>query len=272
MQIGWPLPALHPHRRQVARLDQLRQPRTGLRHRHAEIVAQVALGRDTHGPGGDRQQGAVGVFLARRRRIDDGGRQYPFGQIVDPLEAAPGLGGDQPGPEKPFQRPLAVAPFPPAGLALGSVGEIAADGRPVLLDPAQHAVDIVRPLTPEPRQPAPELAVPRPRHPPAQQRLHRQRQQRRLMPPIFEQRWFLAPGRLLQQSLRIGPQPRKRRQIVGAHHHIDRIHLDQAGAFKHPAEMFAPDAGPGPGFSEPLRRKSDPARLEGGKVGIHRGA
>jgi hypothetical protein len=68
MQIGAIVPALHLYRQQFFGFDQLGDPRLGLGHAHAEVVAQVALRRHALGARGDPDQFALGIFAARRLR------------------------------------------------------------------------------------------------------------------------------------------------------------------------------------------------------------
>ena len=72
----------------------------------------------------DPQQLALRL-LAGRRLFEGGLGQHPLGQAVDPLEGpAPGGGGQVADPEQGFQRPLALAPAPPAAGALGAQAEL----------------------------------------------------------------------------------------------------------------------------------------------------
>ena len=98
-------------------IDELGDACPGVRRTQPEVVAQVPLGRDTHRHARYAQQDAVRILDRGRWRVHDGLRQHPLGQVIDPLKPAPGQGGDLPGPEQPFQRPLPVRPGPPAGRA-----------------------------------------------------------------------------------------------------------------------------------------------------------
>ena len=86
--VGGLAPALHLDRHELARLDQLGQPGTGVGHVETVIVAQVALGGDAQRPGGDAQELALGVLRCRRRQGQEVGREDALGQVVDALEGA----------------------------------------------------------------------------------------------------------------------------------------------------------------------------------------
>ena len=164
--------------------------------RHAEVVAKVAAVATPRARAAIDQQRPMGVGLGGRRRRQDGGGQHPFGEVVDPLEAAPGPGGDLAGPEQPFERLLAVGPVPPAGLAR-PVREIAAGQRARPLDLAPDGVDIARRVARRSGR-----ARSRSRRP--LRRAIRQRNsgcistgmKRGLMAPVFEQAGPPAPGLL----------------------------------------------------------------------------
>ena len=261
-------PALHRHGRQLPRLDQLRDPVAGVGQRQAEIVPQIRRRGDPHGLRRNPHQVANGVRLGRCRQVDDPGGQGALGQVIDALEAVAGLCGDQPGPEQPLQRPLAVRPGPPAGGPARTFGEVAARDRPAPLDLGQDPIDIVALLASEPRQACPHRPAPRPLHAPAQQRLGLERQERRLVSPVFEQAGPRAPGFGLQRLARIIAQPREGRQIVGSRHHIDAVDLNHAELARDVADMAAARRR-GLRSPEPLGGKRDAARGFQGEGFVH---
>ena len=251
-------PALDRDGRQLAGLDQFRHPLPRIGQRQAEIVAQVRRRCHAHGPRRDKHQLPLRFGLGRRRQVDDPRGQGAFGQVIDALETVARLRGDQPGPEQPLQRPLAVRPRPPAGRAARSGREVAAGHRSAPFDLGQHPFDIVGLLAPEAGQAGPHGPVLRPLHPPAQQRLQLQRQQRGLMPPVFEQPPPRPPGLGLQRLARIVPQPREAGQIVGAGDDVDAVDLDHAQPPGDVANM-APAGGGGLRAPEALGGQGDAA-------------
>ena len=70
-QVRGALPAFDLHRHEVAGLDQLGDACLGVRRPEPEVVAQVALGRDTERHARDAQQFALRVRDRGRRRVDD---------------------------------------------------------------------------------------------------------------------------------------------------------------------------------------------------------
>ncbi len=257
-------PALHGDGRQFACLDQFRHPVPRIGQRQAEIVAQVRRRRHAHGPCRDTHQFPLRIGLGRRGQVDDARGQGAFGQVIDALETVPRLRGDQPGPEQPLQRPLAVRPGPPAGRPARAGREVAAGDRSASFDLGQHPLDIVGLLAPEPRQAGPHGAVLRPVHPPAQQGLQLQRQHRRLVPPVFEQATAWAPGFGFKTVARIVAQPRKARQVVGAGDDVDAVDLDDAKLARDVADMAAARRG-GLRSPEPLGGQGDAAGGLGGE-------
>src|SRR5579862_8774859 len=90
-------------------------------------------------------------------------------------------------PEQPLDRALRIAPLPPALAALLADLDRAGDDRPALGDSGEDVAYERRPLLLHLAHVAPRM-IRRALHAPAQQRLQRDRQQRRLVPPVLEQR------------------------------------------------------------------------------------
>ncbi len=123
----------------------------------------------------------------RGRRAEDRVGQHPLGEVVDPLEAAPGQGRDLAGPEEPFEGSLAVAPTPPGRLGPAPVREFAGADRSSFRDLPADPVDEIRPLPPEPRDAAVDpLAARGPSHAPAQERVQVEMDQGGLVAPVLE--------------------------------------------------------------------------------------
>ena len=213
-----------------------------------------------------RSRCALGLRLARSRRVDDRGRQDALCEVVDAFEPAPCARGDRPGPEQPLQGALAVTPVPPSGLAR-SISEVAAGERTLLLDALQDGVDVVAPLATERRDAAPRLAGPRALHPPAEQGLSCHGKQGRLMTPVLEQERLPAPGGLLKGLARVGPQPGERRKVVAARQHIDRVDLDHTQAVDQPLQPRRSHRSRRRRTVQALSGNGDPARLSGRQVG-----
>src|SRR5439155_238750 len=74
---------------------------------------------------------------------------------------------------------------------------------------------------------------------PAQQPVQRQRQQRRLVAPVFEQLARTAVGGGVEQRRRVRAEAAVQRQVVGALQDVDRVHLEQPGPAQHPAQVPA---------------------------------
>ncbi len=130
-------------------------------------------------------------------------------------------------------------------------------------------VDVVAPLAREVGQALPGVARTGPVHAPAEQGLHLHRQQRGLMPPVFEQAGLLAPRLGLQQFARIGAQAREGRQVVGAGDHIHRVDLDRPQPLGQLAKLPPANLALRPRVREPLGGQGDAPGLAGGEVVTH---
>ncbi|MNJ62528.1 hypothetical protein D3C77_583720 [compost metagenome] len=104
-------------------------------------------------------------------------------------------------------------------------------------------------------------------HAPAQQRVQRKRQQRGLMPPVFEEfaLTVAAPGQLIKQRLWITAKTGKQRKVVGAYQGIDRVDLHHPQAFDHPLQLRGPHRRACLASVEALCRQRQAARLGQGK-------
>ena len=214
-----------PDGRQLPGPDELGDARLRLRGGEVEVLAQLPLRGDAVRAGRDPDQLALGVILARGRRGQHARREDALGEVVAPREVAPRRRRHGARAEEPLERDLRVLPVPhPAAFGLRSAPWLAVwaglpgGDRAALGDHRQHRLDQARPLLGQaghaldhgPRRPDGRVqgrppvrrrpgggrpAVPDPAgrglHPPSQQRVRPQRQQRRLVPPVLEQ---LAPA------------------------------------------------------------------------------
>lgn len=99
-----------------------------------KIVAQVSGSRHAHCAGAAVDQMTLRRGGVGRRKVSDSLRDDPLRQVIDPRKAAaPRCGGDEGGPEQPFEGMFGMAPVPPAAPALavleGGGGERAIDPR-----------------------------------------------------------------------------------------------------------------------------------------------
>ena len=115
------------------------------------------------------------------------GRNDALGQVIDAFEAAaPRRRRDVSRPKEPLEGPLGVTPFPPARPAAFFLESEAARGPGA--DALKKAFSLCPTLVRENPQTFPTgLSAIRAGHPPTHQGMQRQRQERRLMGPIFEQ-------------------------------------------------------------------------------------
>ena len=254
-------PAFDRDREEGAFLDQRGDRRPRLLHAQPEIVAQVRGGGDAERAGGESDEAAMRLRLVGGRQGEDRGRDHALGEIVDAREAAPpGGGGDASRPEQIFERALGVAPLPPAAAALALL-EVRGRQRPLGCDPRQHRFRLGAALGGEGAHvPPADLAALRARHPPAQQGMERERQQRGLVRPIFEQSALApaAPGGAVEEGGVVGAEPRESGQIMGAHEHVDAVDLVQSEPIEQPPER-RPARHRRPRPAEALRGKRDPA-------------
>ena len=218
------------------------------------------------GRGRSERGAAMRVRLVRRRQRKDRGRNHPLAEVVDPLEAAaPGRGGDAPGPEQPFQRALGVAPFPPAAAA-SCLLEVRGRHRPVAARSGRGRPQLRRGARRRRRGCAPAgFAALGPRHPPAQQGVRASGSSEASCAQYSNRR-----------RARFGPRPRGRagrgrraepregRQIMGAGEHVDAVDLVQRQPIEIAAERRPARHRPAR-RAEALRGKRDPARGGEGK-------
>jgi hypothetical protein len=132
---------------------------------------------------------------------------------------------------------LGAVPGPPAPAAPRSLAQRTGAHRPLLADPLEHLGDELRALALHPHRGAPALFERLgPRHPPAQQRVQVDRQQRGLVPPVLEQ--LAAPeGQVGDQPGVVRPEPAEQRQVVGALEDVDRVDLQQVRTPEHPPDV-----------------------------------
>ena len=184
-------------------------------------------------------------------------RHDSLGQIVDALEVVAPLRHHGAAPKVPLHCGLPLRSLPPATGASARLFEVAGGERPSALQFDEDAVDVLLILL----HPA---SMARPCHPcvhnVAQQRVALHGHERRLVGPRLVELLSLVDG-VVQERVRIGPQPREERHVVGAHQDVDRVDLKQADAIEHPAQVADIDAAARPRVNEALGRERDPARL-----------
>lgn len=236
-------PALYLAHLQLAILDQFGQAIAAVGGVETEVIAQVLLGPHAQRSSTVQQQAAQGLSFSDRGLQDIAGND-PLRQIIEPLKPTATGHRDQACGKQPFQRMFLVAPVPPRAGAFLSGRQAAGPQCALLLDGLQHTLNRGLLLTPEARHlRINALALLGPLHAPAHQRVQRHRQQRRLMPPVFEQRAPppLAPSGLFKYQRGVVAQTGKQRQVMGAHHGIDRINLQDAQALDHAVEVRSLD-------------------------------
>ena len=132
--------------------------------------------------------------------------------------------------------------------------------RSIAADPREQSLGLAAAFAGEGADMAPaDLAAIGPRHPPAQQRMQRERQQRGLVRPIFEQPPFplAPPGGAIEQRPVVRAEPREGRKIMGPGQHVDAVDLVQP----QPVEIAAKRRPVGYRRlrgAEALRRQRDP--------------
>ena len=188
VKIGEMGPAGNLDRLENARLDERLDRLSRVVRAETEIIAQVLRRGDAERLSRALDEGALRILLVRSRQSEDLGRNDALGQIVDPLEAAaPRRRCDVARPEQPFERLFGVAPFPPARPAAFFL-EVRGGAGTLVADALEKAFRLGAALAREHPQALPTgLAAIRAGHPPTQQGMQRQRQERRLMGPVFEQ-------------------------------------------------------------------------------------
>ena len=197
----------HADSLQFAGIDEFGDARARVGEVEAKVIAQVAFGRDAERARGDADQLALGIGLGGCGSVQHCRREDAFREVVDALETlAPG-GRDLAAPKERLEADLHVAPAPPGAGAAGAL-EAAGRQRPAPLD-----------LVAQPFEERPFLArdlrdvlpgadpAPPPLHPPTQQRLVGQRQQRRFVSPVLEEGAVAPVRRALQQARVVRAEP-----------------------------------------------------------------
>ena len=282
--------AFDPDGDQLAGLDQFADDlaccRCGQREVALAGAAEVFGCRDTQPAGGDPDELAAGLVGGRLRRGQYVGREHALGEVVDALEVPPSRDRHLTRAEQALDGDLRVLPVPhPAGARIRiRVGplppyavrtRLAGRERALLGDDREHLVDVPGPLgaqPPHPRDHRPrrghvgaQLLVPhlplRRAHPPAQQRVVAQRQQRGLVSPeVLEQLPAVSPADPVERRTRVVPDPGEHRQVMRPAQHVHRIELQHPGPvdrLPHPPDIRTPAR---PRFPEPLRVQGDPPR------------
>jgi len=158
---------------------------------------------------------------------------------------------------------LAAVQFQPQlPVRRGGVGlQLGGGQRALLRNLGADPVDEVGMLARQPGHPAPRVPV---GHPPAQVGVQPQRQQGRLVAPVFEQLPGAAVGHGVEQLGAVGTEAAVAGQVVGAPQDVDGVDLQQAGAAEHAAQVAAVGRAAGWRVGEALRGQRDPPRLGGG--------
>ena len=262
VQIGWLRHAGDGGRNQEAVFYERRDGGAGVLRRQAEIVAQLGGGGDAQRGGGAGDEGAMRVSFRRRRQGKDGGGDDTLGDVINALEAAaPRPGGDAAGPEQPFERALGVAPFPPAAAA-SAVLEVRGGHRAFGFDSPEDRVRLGALFAGEGAQRAPAgRAALGAGHPPAQQRVEVERQQRCLVRPIFEQPslGLASPRGGVEQGAVVRPEAREGGQVMRPRQHVDTVDLVQGQALDGAAQVGLARDGRAR-RREALRRQRDATR------------
>ena len=170
-------------------------------------------------------------------------------------------------PEQPFERLFGVAPLPPTGAAALFL-EVRGPAGTLVADALEKTFCLCPALAREQPKALPASLPPIcTGHPPAQQRMQRQRQEGRLVGPIFEQPPLLphSPRGHVDQRAVIGPKPGEGWQVMSADQDIDAVDLMKAEAIEGPL----PSRGRNLFRTRPsktLRCESDPPSLGKGKL------
>ncbi len=135
--------------------------------------------------------------------------------------------------------------------------QLAGSQRSALCDLAAYLLDQFPALAAESRDGTVyALAARRPRHAPAQQRLQRDGEQRRLVPPILEQCALAsAVGQRVQVLCLVAAEPREGRQRVRPRQHVDGIDLHHSQLLEYTTHIALAGLLPHARRTEPLRRQ-----------------
>jgi hypothetical protein len=193
-------------------------------------------------------------------------------------------GADAAREEQVVERDLALAPVEPRVSAFAHRrGDLGGADRPPLAHRAQNRLEQLGLLS---RQQAGRFLreLLRPRHPPAQQRLQLERQQRSFVPPVLEQD-AITPGprrgsgsgvsmrgQAVKRGPRVGTQPRKERHVMGATERVDRVQLQQADIVDGPPHPAGIDAALWPRSAHALRSECHAPRLRRAQRDLAAGA
>ena len=115
---------------------------------------------------------ALRIRLRGRRLARGSHAESPLGEVVDALESAPRVRGDQSHGKEPLERVLAAAPVPPAGLARPSAKSPPVTGPRRVISASTAGCTVGSGPQRRPTRPATALA--QALHAPAQERLQRQ--------------------------------------------------------------------------------------------------
>src|SRR5215213_198891 len=211
VEINGSLPTLDADGKEVAGLDELGNAGLGVDGLETKIVPEAALARNPESADRMLQQCALRLLRRWRRRFQDLGREHPFGEVVDAFEAAPTGRRDLPRPEQPFERPLSVAPAPPRAPALGAALELAGAQRTAGFDLAPHRGDEIALLPFEPgKSPVDAFPPGRSLHPPAEQGMQVDPDERGLVTPVLkEPPAFPTVRGVIDERALVGPEPRE---------------------------------------------------------------
>ena len=187
-------------------------------------------------------------------------RDHPLGEVVDLLKALPARDREMAGAPQELQRHLVRMPVPKAAARPLAVAEIARHDRAVLPDVVEHRLDpavVVMLCEPaaiaarEPRPVALEADLP--------VRVEAGRDDRGVVGPVLEQP-RLALEEALQQCRPVGLVAREQDHVMGARHHVDAVHLDEAHALDQREQAIGGELA-ARRIGQPLQRQDQAPRL-----------
>ena len=173
------------------------------------------------------------------------------------------------GVEEVLERAFALVPVPHLTRRRRAPREagVARPDRALVADELERVGDQRRVLLEDPLHRAPRSVEVR--HPPAQQRMRLDRDERRLVSPVLDQPAVEAPPRVpgepIQHRWVIRPQTREDRHVVRSQEDVDRIELQQPEPAYQPGDACGVGlwaAGTGARATEPLGAQRDPPSRE----------
>jgi hypothetical protein len=234
VQVRRAAPALDHDREEDARLDELRDGGRRASRRDPEVVGEASQRADAVRARGDLDERAHRIGVGGPRPCEHLDRQDPLGEVVAALEGrvAP-CWGDLTGEEEELQDTLGGRPVPaPSGagtrmLRLVERLHLARGHGPVGRHERADLDDELRVLQRDVTDDAPrggEVVAPSP----AEQRVRRGRDVRRLVSPCLDEATGCVPGGAVEQGGVVRADPREDRHQVRAGEHVHRVDLQQA--------------------------------------------